>query len=189
MALLPENFSLSLGGHLSAMGDETTIRMSPQDAKTSLERWLEEEGFSPTSMPQKEAKFFLVCNGSAEYPHPVYVYQPVASLDKIVVRVDISFHEDDRKRLLACDQRHREQFAWDMETQLATLGLEVRVDNPVPRLVNLYTAVYFDGLTKDRLFRSVRALYIGERILNVSFSRAVGQLLATPPVPSVISVN
>jgi hypothetical protein len=150
-------------------------RQSAGDTKQTIERWLREEHFSPDSVPQPEAQFFLVVTKPGITP--LFIFRPKDSPDRVVVRLDLKLASDEHKRLMACDLHKREQLAWDISSQLSALRLSFNMDAPTPSVVMMNQSIYGDALSKDRLFQAIDRLFSGEAVANHCFLRALGQLL------------
>jgi hypothetical protein len=169
---------------LAAMDEEQTTTQSMSE---SVAAWLREEGYQVDSMPQPESRFYFVVHKPGKVI--LFIFQPRESPDRLVVRHDERITPEDRNHVLNGDNRQREQFVWDLQTQLCGLGIEFMMDHPIPTKVLMRDDIFSDGLTKDRLFRAIRALETGAGVIALCVGRALGDLSVVKKQPALPKPN
>lgn len=145
-----------------------------QEAKAKIQNWLLEEGFSIQEVPNQDAVFKF--NVTDSEGRTVTVGQGSDKKDEVSIMVAIDA-SGSGSRINAMAAEKRDVVLWDLRFCLLNAGVAFKgVGSPL-EMVELYTAIYYDGLTKDRfLFR----LFSLRRALALVLA-VIGRALQEPP--------
>lgn len=126
----------------------------------TLERRVEdiclEEGIAIRKVPNEMAHFHL----TLQFPNPqsnINVFQPKEKKDMILIGAVIEVSESHKQRLLALENKKREEFIWNLRMLLAQGYTEFELQHPenVLEFVRIHKFLFEDGFSKNAFMNSL----------------------------------
>ena len=159
--------------------ESPAVATSPEHApiREKLTSWLVAEGYTVREGQARDAAWMLVVEDPAQ--RRFMVGQKPNRTDVIVIQGTVAISDQHGQQLDALPEREREDFLYDLRFRLLGLELDFQgVAHPL-RQVMLNEHVYWDDLTRNELFRTLKRVRHG--IVAVIWS--VGRKLQQPTVP------
>lgn len=123
----------------------------------TIKQWLEAEGLDCVSLIGEFAKntmfsYHLILKSETE----ITVFQPSDKSDSITISATLFLSEEKVKSLRKKDASIQQSMFSKILIKLAPLDVEVSLEGgEIFQRININHQIYFDGLTKDRLFRAI----------------------------------
>lgn len=145
-----------------------------RDVRTTLEGWLEADGWALTEADAPDAEWLLV----AVHPSQVRIQvgQKPEHPDVVILQASVSLADEHRRRLAEAPPAARAGLLWDLRIDLLRSGVEFDgLAEPLDR-VRLHQRLYVEDLTRTGFLERVDRL----RHLVLLVITRVTRLLAAP---------
>ncbi len=151
-------------------------------------KWVTAEGY--TIQPQKEPGFssFYAISSSAESGHRLSISQ-AANEDKIVVAGGVKIDSPDQTKLSGFPVEMRRQILAALAWLMYGRSVFFRIDenDGVVKSITFSQNIYSDGLTKDRLMKSIADMFMTEALLLIQITSYLDQASKFDPTRPIHS--
>ncbi len=151
-------------------------------------KWVTTEGY--TIEPQKEPGFssFYAIRSSAESGHVLSISQ-AENEDKIVVAGGLKIDGSDQTKLSGFPVEMRRQILAALAWLMYGRSVFFRIDenDGVIKSITFSQNIYSDGLTKDRLMKSIADIFVTEALLLIQLSSYFDRAPKARPTPRIPS--
>lgn len=137
-----------------------------EEVRALIEKWLLEEGFSVEPAMLNDTVFsLLIRNGQKR---AMYVSQRNNSRDQILIEAVVEVPEDVSRQIAMFEKTRRSNFVWSLLFSLVNSGVGYSfLGKPEAiKSIDMATAIYYDGLSKDRFMEK---LHLVRRAIQIVF--------------------
>lgn len=123
------------------------MSLNQKQAKERIEKWLQEEGRKVIPKTEKNTIFSL----ESQYPNglALYVVQPSASIDGILIMVDLGIDTETQNKLKSLSKSEQTDILWKVRFGLLNLNVEFDGVSIPLKKIRITKSIYYDGLTKN----------------------------------------
>lgn len=121
-----------------------------------IQKWLSDEGIFRQKVIDDGAIFHFGIETAPQ--NPLEVIQPKGKDDLIIIAAKVTVSPEHLKKITAFNKKRRENFLWNFRLTLNQMSVDFMLNHPdnVLHDFTISHTIYEDGLTKDRLFETIK---------------------------------
>ncbi len=152
-------------------------RAAPENLGEQVQEWLTAEGLTLEPLPGPRVAFLFQISQPMNADQKLLVSQAERE-DKVVVASGIQLEEKDQARLSDLPSEDQTALKRDLGWLLHSRGVSFQIDDSdgVLNRIALFSAVYADALTKDRLMTTVADMYRTQALVLLQLSEYVDRV-------------
>jgi len=128
------------------------INSVKEEAINNIRTWLKEENISSRNIDDEYSDFHVVATVSQTHNIDLVIRKD--RMDSVTIAQNMNLSDDDKKAFIHLTKDKKKEFIQDLKSSLLYIGVDYTIQPDKERLefVHVSRIIYFDGLTKDRLF-------------------------------------
>ena len=150
--------------------------MAKKNIKKMVKKWCEEEGIFDEENEDPLSEFNFTMAYPIEIQHKMNVIQP-ADTDRVVIMAGTRFESKDVEKMRSLPLKKFEDLMWELRFILGSRPTDFNLRRPEDVLESfvITTAIYLDGLTKDRFMTAIGDVYKSKLLASWKLQKRLGE--------------
>ncbi|MDP6460063.1 MAG: DUF2299 family protein [Candidatus Hydrothermarchaeota archaeon] len=150
--------------------------MAKKNIKKMVKKWCEEEGIFDEENEDPLSEFNFTMAYPIEIQHKMNVIQP-ADTDRVVIMAGTRFESKDVEKMRSLPLKKFEDLMWELRFILGSRPTDFNLRRPEDVLESfvITTAIYLDGLTKDRFMTAIGDVYKSKLLASWKLQERLGE--------------
>lgn len=144
--------------------------LTKEDVAKQVKRWIIEEGLPVEDFPDDKIDFnFVITRGTTK----INIGFHKTSIDSIIVAGNLHFEEYEQSMIR--NMKTKREMLYDLEMVFLQMKLDFILNITTKNQeftiedIKLQKTIYFDGLTKDKLFDVISAIFNSLKVIGLKF--------------------
>ena len=151
--------------------------MAKKNIKKMVKKWCEEEGIFDEENEDPLSEFnFTITSTPIKVQHKMNVIQP-ANSSKVVIMSGTRFESEDIEKMRSLPMKKFGDLMWELRFTLGSMPPDFNLGIPEDVLESfvITTAIYLDGLTKDRFMTAIGDVYKSKLLASWKLQKRLGE--------------